>query len=120
MKLCPECGTICPDSEMVCGACRADISDVPIESMDQIELELADEKKREKAVEQKEFEKAKVRLVVRDVVVVLVAAAVVLAGFFLVFAQTNWYGFFLILLGFAIIFAMLGMPIPWFRMRRGR
>lgn len=120
MKRCPECGTVCPDYEMVCGACGANIGEVSIESMDQIELELVDESRREKIVERKEFEKAKIRLVVRDVVVVLVAAAVVLAGFYLVFSQTNWYGFFLILLGFAIIFAMLGTPIPWFRMRRGR
>ena len=105
---------------MVCGACGANIGEVPIESLDQIQLELAEENRREETVEQKEFEKAKIRLVVRDVVVVLVAVAVVLAGFFLVFAQTNWYGFFLVLLGFAVIFAMLDTPIPWFRMRRGR
>ncbi|HEX4920116.1 MAG TPA: hypothetical protein VFV92_05185 [Candidatus Bathyarchaeia archaeon] len=88
--------------------------------MDQIELELADESRREEIVEQKEFEKAKVRLVARDVVVVLAAAGIILSGLFLLFSQTNLYGFFLVLLGFAIIFAMLDTPIPWFRMRRGR
>ena len=108
MKRCPACGSISPDSEVTCGACGSSIADVPFESMEQIEAERKADDKREEAKEHKEFERAKVRLVVRDVVGFLAAIAIISAGLYLLLSQSNVYGFFVFVAGVLLLVAVLG------------
>ena len=108
LKRCPSCGSISPDSEMVCGACGSSIADVPFETMEEIEREREDYAKRETEEEHREFEKVKVRMVATKIVGGLVTVGVILAGFYLVFDQLNVLGIFVIMVGFAMVAAVLG------------
>lgn len=120
MKLCPSCGSISPDSEMVCGACGSSMAGVPFETMEEIEREREDYAKRETEEEHREFEKLKVQMVATKIIGGLVAAGVILTGFYLLFDQLNLWGIFVLVVGFALVAIVLGTgPFVVYLRRRG-
>lgn len=96
MKKCPECGSVSGDDDLNCGVCGTSLEGVPYESLDILS------EKPEPLI------KPKGKLHPLAITLVGVIIFLIAVGAYEIFLFHNGFGFIVIVLGLALIVALLG------------